>query len=546
MSSACARKSSQHHHCASAVVRRQWTMLAAVDPALGYQTMSTSDVSSPALDACQHYFGNAVQTYLYHRVFTTAIFHPTTISMSIRGHLRSVMEYNWRTLRDSPLSELSGSLGDLGTLLPLMIAMALKGSIDLPATLVFSGLTNIFTGIYYGIPLPVQPMKAIASVAISQGFSKQETAAAGLTMGIAVFLLSATGLLRWLNRVVPVPVVKGIQVGAGLALVINAGTSMLKPLDLTFPGYDNRLWAIAAFLFLILAALFRRLPYALIVFIFGLVIAGAVPNQDESHSPSPSSLWHPITVVPRGQAWKTGALDAAIPQLPLTTLNSILAVTSLSASLFPSFPATPSTTSIGFSVAVANLVSCWFGAMPVCHGSGGLAGQYRFGARSGASIIILGAIKLILGLFVGEAIVPLVQRFPKSLLGIMVLAAGVELAKVGQDVGGEHRALWEQAEADHDVAAGSSAATKEQAEADRRDAWMVMLITVAGCLAFKNDAVGFLAGWLWHWALKLPGWMEKMRRGEGRIRLGRSGEEEEEERNGLLSVHHDTTNAHLN
>lgn len=468
--------------------------------------------------------------------------HTTIARMDPRIRLRSMAEHNWRTLRDSPLAELSGSLGDLGTLLPLMIAMALRGSIDLPATLVFSGLTNIFTGAFYGIPLPVQPMKAIASVAISQGFNKEQTAAAGLTMGIAVFVLSATGLLRWLNRVVPVPVVKGIQVGAGLALVINAGTSMLGPLEWTSPGYDNKLWAIAAFLFLILASLMRRLPYALIIFIFGLVIAGAVQHEQDDGSSGGSSshaagIWHPSPFVPKSPAWRVGAIDAAIPQLPLTTLNSILAVTSLSASLFPHFPPAPSTTSIGFSVALSNLIACWFGAMPVCHGSGGLAGQFRFGARSGASIIILGIVKLVLGLFVGEAIVPLLQVFPKSLLGIMVLAAGIELAQVGQSVS-ESRDLWEQADADNgDSVIGNDSKTKDGLELERRNRWTVMLITVAGCLAFKNDAVGFLAGLLWHWSLKLPGWVESVRDRGGRIRL-RQERNDEEERD-LLNAHHE-------
>lgn len=67
--------------------------------------------------------------------------------------------HNLRTLRQSPAAELSGALGDLGTLLPLMIALALQGSIDLSSTLVFSGLFNIITGAVFGIPLPVQPMK---------------------------------------------------------------------------------------------------------------------------------------------------------------------------------------------------------------------------------------------------------------------------------------------------------------------------------------------------------------------------------------------------
>ena len=66
---------------------------------------------------------------------------------------------NVATFRSYPLSEISGSLGDLGTLLPLMIALAINNSISLSSTLVFSGLWNILTGVAFGIPLPVQPMK---------------------------------------------------------------------------------------------------------------------------------------------------------------------------------------------------------------------------------------------------------------------------------------------------------------------------------------------------------------------------------------------------
>jgi xanthine/uracil permease len=168
--------------------------------------------------------------------------------------------------------------------------------------------------------------------------------------------------------------------------------------------------------------------------------------------------------------------------------------------------------------------------MPICHGSGGLAGQYRFGARSGASIIILGLVKFMLGLFVGNGIVPLLQRLPKSLLGIMVLAAGVELAKVGQTVneGGD---LWDQADENN---ADGQLAGKPQKSAEQRDRdrWMVMLITVAGCLAFKNDAVGFIAGLAWHWGLKSSEWYQRLRYGS--IKLRRDDHTHQGE--GLLSL----------
>lgn len=456
--------------------------------------------------------------------------------MALKSHLRAIFAHNLRTLRSHPLSELSGALGDLGTLLPLMLTLTLTSSIDLPSTLVFSGLTNILTGAVYGLPLPVQPMKAIAAVAISSNFSREETAAAGLTVGAAVFVLSTTGLLGWLGRVVPVPVVKGIQVGAGLSLAISAGTNMILPLEWLAPAYDNRLWAIAAFLLLLASTWYPRLPYAMLVFLLGLILAATVvPSANNSKDLHPG-LWHPHAFAPHGPAWRTGALDAAIPQLPLTTLNSILAVVSLAGTLFPDYPPTPSTTSIGFSVALANLIGCWFGAMPVCHGSGGLAGQYRFGARSGASVIVLGAVKLVLGLVVGDGIVPLMLRLPKGLLGVMVFAAGVELAKVGQSVG-QVRGVWEQAEADNGDGETRGKAAQD-AEREARDEWMVMLITAAGCLAFKNDAVGFIAGMVWHWGLRAPELVERMRHGRsGGVRLplgARQGEGE-----GLMHLRQD-------
>jgi hypothetical protein len=79
--------------------------------------------------------------------------------MSIFGGLRQAHQYNVATLRRSPMAELSGALGDLGTFLPILIALYLQGAVGLGSTLVFSGIFNIVTGVVFGIPLPVQPMK---------------------------------------------------------------------------------------------------------------------------------------------------------------------------------------------------------------------------------------------------------------------------------------------------------------------------------------------------------------------------------------------------
>ncbi|KAL5343466.1 hypothetical protein BJX70DRAFT_354241 [Aspergillus crustosus] len=426
--------------------------------------------------------------------------------------LRSITEYNVSTFRRHYVSEIAGSLGDLGTFLPIALALAANNTISLASTLIFSGIFNILTGVFFGIPLPVQPMKAIAAVAIARSFSSGSIAAAGIFVAVVLFIGSITGILQWFTRVIPIPVVKGIQVGAGLSLVMAACTT-LHDLGWIHPSWaDNRLWAIGVFIALLLTnSTSRRLPYALVVFLIGLVLA-IIRSTLVSNLPS-FSIWHPHIVIPVGHQWTEGAIDAGLGQLPLTTLNSVVAVVHLAADLLPSVP-TPSVTAIGLSVSFMNLVGCWFGAMPVCHGSGGLAAQYRFGARSGASVIFLGVVKLVLGLVFGESLVDLLHRFPKALLAVMVIAAGLELVRVGESLntsGARDLAT--------EVAGESSRSTLNEEERTRR--WMVMMVTVGLLVGFKNDAVGFVAGMLCHWAYEIPSLVQRIRHRwtEGRVRL---------------------------
>lgn len=436
--------------------------------------------------------------------------------------------HNWNTIRNTPLAEISGSLGDLGTLLPLLIALTLTGSIDLSTTLVFTGLSNLLTGLAFRVPLPVQPMKAIAAVAIANNFSKEETASAGIFVASVVALCSITGTLNWIGRVVPIPVIKGIQVGAGLTLVIGAGQTLLQPLGWVHPyAGDNLIWALAAFLLLLIVTGtsstsrtgLSRIPYALIVFIIGLIIS-FVALSHTHHTPNTDhpifAIWRPRGLTIRTHDFKVGAFTAGLGQLPLTLLNSIIAVTHLSAELLPAQPA-PTPFHLGISVALMNLIACPLGAMPTCHGSGGLAAQVRFGARSGASIVFLGLVKLLLGLIFHEtALVSVLQRFPKSILGIMVIAAGVELARVGEGLNVGARDLWEEAENEDAGGEGTKMVSRELDEKERRDRWMVMMVTVAGLLAFKNDAVGFIAGLLCHWSMRAPRVMDRPRWMRGR------------------------------
>ena len=538
--------------------------------------------------------------------------------------LRHISSYNIRTLRSSPLSELSGSLGDLGTLLPLLLALVLTRSILLAPTLLFTGAANILTGLFFGIPLPVQPMKAIAAVAIAKSYGVEQTMASGLSMAIAVGILTVTGLLGgneeagdnkedgsgkkrgWgLMRWVPVPVVKGIQMGAGLSLCLSAGEKMLVPLGWRGEWWgDNLVWAIAAALVVLaseVTAMRRgasRIPAALVIFLVGLILAlirlNTHPHASayvESTSTASSHRFDHLPSWPRSSVF-IDTLPTALGQLPLTALNSILAVTHLASDLYPSgFPTPPSPGGLGVSISIMNLFGCVFGAMPACHGSGGLAGQHKFGARSGASVVILGIVKMTLGVIAvavsrGEqSMVRVLEVFPKGLLGVMVIAAGVELAKVGGTVNEGARDLWETADsadvndehiiqhailvdglredADSDdggeghfnqrtvlvgdsvdvgddhiiqnavLLGGGRRRARALSESERKERVAVMLVTVATLLAFKNDGVGFVVGMVWHWGLRLP---QAWRRWRAH-RSHESGNDSDfdDERRGLLS-----------
>ena len=126
-------------------------------------------------------------------------------------------------------------------------------------------------------------------------------------------------------------------------------------------------------------------------------------------------------------------MRAAIPQIPLSVLNSVVAVCKLAGDLYPEKSGLVSPTKVSVSVGLMNLVGCWFGGMPACHGAGGLAGQWRFGARSGAAVVFLGGFKLFLGLLLGSSMVRLLEAYPVGILGVLLFYAGLELAMACRD-----------------------------------------------------------------------------------------------------------------
>ncbi|MDZ4831881.1 MAG: putative sulfate/molybdate transporter [Phycisphaerae bacterium] len=326
------------------------------------------------------------------------------------------------------VGEMSGALGDLGTFLPLLLAMSACGAIDFTTSLLFAGICTLATGFLFRIPMPVQPMKAIATIAIAQGLSVAQVAAAGAIVGSVTMLVGCVGLADRIGRWLPQSVVRGLQ----LAL---AGTLAWKGFELVtrtsaWWTLDGRAIAIVALVLVLLLASSRRWPIAAILFAFGLVVAATSLPADSRiagvHQPA-FAFVIPDIVNLDGASWRSAWLAAA-PQMPLTLLNSVVAICALSATLFPHAAASPRRVAV--SVGVMNLAGACFGAMPLCHGAGGLAAQYRFGARTNGSILMLGSAKVVLALAFGAALVPLCNAFPASILGVMLFVPAIELGRI--------------------------------------------------------------------------------------------------------------------
>jgi hypothetical protein len=337
--------------------------------------------------------------------------------------------------------------------------MSAQNGLDFASGLFFAGLFNVATGLVFAIPMAVQPMKAIAAVAITEGLTVTQIVAAGAAVSASVLLLGATGLIDVVNRWVPKSAVRGIQLAVGLAFLIKgvnmvAGTKAWLALDGRFSA------ALAAVIVLVLARS-RVVPSALVLVTAGFVVA--VVGHPSVLSSLSGGLWLPHPRALDGGSVGTGVLRAALPQIPLTTLNSVVAVCALSVDLFPDRPAQPRPVSI--SVGLMNLIGAPFGAMPMCHGAGGLAGQYRFGARTSGSILFLGATKMALAIVFGSSTKGLCQAFPSGILGVMLAFSGVELALVARD------------------------------QTRRSDA-LVALVTAGVSLALNNVAIGFVVGLL--------------------------------------------------
>src|SRR2546428_3751624 len=321
-------------------------------------------------------------------------------------------------------NELSGAFGDIGTDFPLLVSMILIAKLDTAGVLIMFGLMQIFTGTFYRMPMPVQPLKAMAVLVITQKLSGRILYGGGLAIGIMMLALATTGLIDWVAKAVPKSVVRGIQFGLGLQLASLALKDYVQAAGL--PGYG-----LAGASFVITLALLgnRKYPPALLVILLGVAYA-VLFKLDIGALGRGVGFTLPHASVPNIPDILTGLVVLALPQLPLSLGNSILATRQVTADLFPRRAI--SVRKISLTYALMNLINPFLGGVPTCHGSGGIVGHYAFGARTGGAGVIFRGLSPAPGLFFCPAFRTGLPVFSLPLLrGILLFLRGMVMRLVG-------------------------------------------------------------------------------------------------------------------
>jgi sulfate permease, SulP family len=373
-----------------------------------------------------------------------------------------------------PLSrwDVAGAFGDIGILFPIAIALISLNHMNPTAVFLTAGLAYILAGAYFKIPMPVQPFKAVAAIALALQLPPSSIASAGLLMGILLTFIGLTNLVTPLAKLFTLPIIRGIQLGLGLILFREGFRLIAHSAVVPLHGLSISPWWIAfsggAILLLLLRS--RRFPAALVLLLAGVAFglwAGGKALLPLAWGPVPFEFLHPN----REELWKVMVI-LVLPQFALTFGNSIVATENTAQLLYGPQARRVTVRALSVSIGFMNLVSGTLLSAPTCHGSGGVTAHYKFGARTQKSGYVIGAVCLLLALF-GQSAITLLHLIPTAVLGVFLIYVGVQHAMFIRDL-------------------------------MARKAFLLIAVTVGIIsLATTNLTYGFLAGFLLHGLMML-------------------------------------------
>jgi hypothetical protein len=328
--------------------------------------------------------------------------------------------------------EASGSVADLGVLVPIAIALIVSNGLSATAVLLPAGLLYLVVAWTYRAPVAVQPLKAFGAAAIAVGAGPDVIAAGALLMGLVFLVLGAAGWLDRLGSAFPRAVIRGVQLAVGL-LFAKIAWSLVSSPPATFTAQWDPLIVGVACVALTAALLRWRRASALIVVAVGLGLATWASWDAGSSGLGPTPIVLPAIST---ADLVLAATVLVLPQIPLTIANSCLAPADAAPAYFPAEARRVSPSRLALTLGGANLAVGAISGMPLCHGAGGMSAHHAFGARSWRAPTLIGAVLVTVALVFGQDLAMVLQAFPVAILAALLLVAGITHVKLLADLRG--------------------------------------------------------------------------------------------------------------
>lgn len=331
--------------------------------------------------------------------------------------------------------DLSGVVADLGVLVPMVAALVLVNGLHPAPVLVAAGVLVVASGVGFGIPWPVQPLKALTALAVAQGLSPETIHSAGLQIGLILLVLGGTGLADRLARIFTTPVIRSLQFAVGVLLVATSIRLVVTP-PAIFAAAPPPAWgvALAAATVVVVALAVWRRSYLAVGVLLGIGLVVGVVGSDAAFGPvvlaAPSVSWPPVSVA------ASAFFVLVVPQLPLTYGNAVVGVSHLARETFGARARRVTPGRVAVSCGLGNVMAAAIGGMPMCHGSSGFTAHVRLGARTAAMNVVLGSTLLVLGVAFSGQVLTLFSVFPVWALAGFLAYAGARHAWLVADLRG--------------------------------------------------------------------------------------------------------------
>lgn len=341
--------------------------------------------------------------------------------------------------------ELAGALGDLGTLLPLAMGMVMVNGLDPAGLFLAVGIFYLATGLFFGVTTPVQPMKVIGAYAVAMSLTIDQISAATLLMALILAVVGLSGAVDWIGRHTPKAVIRGVQLSTGVLLMAQGvrlmlGTTHLQNFQQLAEPYlrfqqvgflpVGPVIGVCGVLLTFFLLDNRKVPAALAVILSGTAV-GVVFGTHGGWSELRLGFSLPAFMphgFPNSADLSFALLALVLPQLPMTLGNAVIADADLSREYFGAASHRVTHRNLCLSMACGNLLSFLLGGMPMCHGAGGLAAHFRFGARTTGSNLMIGFFFVLLVLLCGPHLLAILYLLPLAVMGVLLLFAGSQLS----------------------------------------------------------------------------------------------------------------------